>query len=119
MYSSRGCSDSCSADMCLITTCTAALERYTMSCSPAKANEGQRAGSRVRCCPPLQSIGENLAHFPTGPALDDKFWLYLITYHVVSGPYEAQPSRSVTDPVALNTHNTVPPCDLRPQPTSE
>jgi hypothetical protein len=22
----------------------------------------------------LQSIGENLAHFPTGPALDDKFW---------------------------------------------
>ena len=22
------------------------------------------------------------AHFPTGPALDDKFWLYLITYHM-------------------------------------
>lgn len=21
-----------------------------------------------------QSIGENLAHFPTGPALSDKFW---------------------------------------------
>ncbi|PNH11820.1 hypothetical protein TSOC_001321 [Tetrabaena socialis] len=28
------------------------------------------------------SIGENLAHFPTGPALDDKFWLYMITWHV-------------------------------------
>ncbi|KAI8465276.1 MAG: photosystem I reaction center subunit O [Monoraphidium minutum] len=28
------------------------------------------------------SIGENLAHFPVGPALSDKFWLYLITYHV-------------------------------------
>lgn len=27
------------------------------------------------------SIGANLAHFPTGPTLDDKFWLYLITWH--------------------------------------
>ena len=27
------------------------------------------------------TIGANLAHFPTGPALDDKFWLYLITWH--------------------------------------
>jgi photosystem I subunit PsaO len=27
------------------------------------------------------SLAENLAHFPTGPALDDKFWLYLITWH--------------------------------------
>jgi len=29
-----------------------------------------------------QSIGETLAHFPVGPALSDKFWLYLITYHI-------------------------------------
>ena len=29
-----------------------------------------------------KSIGENLAHFPTGPSLDDKFWLYMITWHV-------------------------------------
>ena len=29
-----------------------------------------------------KSIGENLAHFPTGPALDDKFWLYMVTWHV-------------------------------------
>mmetsp|Transcript_29938 Transcript_29938/g.66253 ORF Transcript_29938/g.66253 Transcript_29938/m.66253 type:complete len:124 (-) Transcript_29938:355-726(-) len=28
------------------------------------------------------SIGEQLAHFPTGPALNDKFWLYLITWHI-------------------------------------
>lgn len=28
------------------------------------------------------SIGEQLAHFPTGPALSDKFWLYLITWHI-------------------------------------
>lgn len=27
------------------------------------------------------SIGEELAKFPVGPALDDKFWLYLITWH--------------------------------------
>ena len=27
------------------------------------------------------SIADNLAHFPQGPALDDKFWLYLITWH--------------------------------------
>ncbi|CAL6301290.1 unnamed protein product [Bathycoccus prasinos] len=25
---------------------------------------------------------ENLSHFPTGPALDDKFWLYMITWHI-------------------------------------
>ena len=30
----------------------------------------------------MGSIGENLAHFPTGPALDDKFWLYMVTWHV-------------------------------------
>ncbi|CAG9461767.1 unnamed protein product [Pedinophyceae sp. YPF-701] len=28
------------------------------------------------------SIGENLAKFPTGPALNDKFWLYMITWHI-------------------------------------
>jgi photosystem I subunit PsaO len=28
------------------------------------------------------SIGENMAHFPVGPALDDKFWLYMVTWHV-------------------------------------
>jgi len=29
-----------------------------------------------------QSIGENLARFPQGPPLQDRFWLLLITYHV-------------------------------------
>jgi photosystem I subunit PsaO len=29
-----------------------------------------------------QSIGENLANFPTGPALSDKFWLYMVTWHL-------------------------------------
>ncbi|CAK0782737.1 hypothetical protein CVIRNUC_005932 [Coccomyxa viridis] len=29
-----------------------------------------------------QSIGENLARFPQGPPLQDKFWLLLVTYHV-------------------------------------
>jgi len=28
------------------------------------------------------SIGENMAKFPTGPALDDSFWLYMITWHI-------------------------------------
>jgi len=28
------------------------------------------------------SIGENLARFPLGPPLQDKFWLLLVTYHV-------------------------------------
>ena len=28
------------------------------------------------------SIGEELAHWPTGPALTDKFWLYLLTWHI-------------------------------------
>lgn len=28
------------------------------------------------------SIGEQLAHFPTGPALTDNFWLYMITWHI-------------------------------------
>jgi len=28
------------------------------------------------------SIGNNLANFPQGPAIDDKFWLYLITWHI-------------------------------------
>ena len=38
------------------------------------------AGSRDRAVL-NSSLAENLAHFPTGPALDDKFWLYLITWH--------------------------------------
>jgi len=29
----------------------------------------------------VDSIGTNLAAFPQGPALDDKFWLYMITWH--------------------------------------
>merc|ERR1712137_330373 len=29
-----------------------------------------------------QSISQELSHFPTGPAIDDKFWLYLITWHI-------------------------------------
>lgn len=28
------------------------------------------------------SIGQNLANFPQGPGLEDKFWLYLITWHL-------------------------------------
>jgi len=28
-----------------------------------------------------QSIGANLAHFPTGPPLNDPFWLYLLVWH--------------------------------------
>lgn len=28
------------------------------------------------------SIAENLAKFPTGPSLDDPFWLYMLTWHV-------------------------------------
>eukprot|EP00798_Chlamydomonas_sp_ICE-L_P020900 gene20900-27750_t len=28
------------------------------------------------------SIGEQLANFPVGPAIGDKFWLYMITWHV-------------------------------------
>ncbi|MEW5303800.1 MAG: hypothetical protein WDW36_006456 [Sanguina aurantia] len=30
----------------------------------------------------LSSIGQNLAHFPAGPAVGDKFWLYFVIYHV-------------------------------------
>jgi len=30
----------------------------------------------------MASIGENMARFPTGPALDDKFYLYLLTWHI-------------------------------------
>ena len=29
-----------------------------------------------------QSITEELAHFPTGPAIDSPFWLYLLTWHI-------------------------------------
>lgn len=27
-------------------------------------------------------IGQELAHFPTGPSLDSPFWLYLLTWHM-------------------------------------
>jgi photosystem I subunit PsaO len=30
----------------------------------------------------MGSIGEELAHFPAGPAVTDSFWLYLISWHV-------------------------------------
>eukprot|EP00270_Netrium_digitus_P021852 TRINITY_DN95_c0_g1_i1.p2 TRINITY_DN95_c0_g1~~TRINITY_DN95_c0_g1_i1.p2 ORF type:complete len:147 (-),score=26.15 TRINITY_DN95_c0_g1_i1:444-884(-) len=30
----------------------------------------------------LGSIGPELAHFPTGPALDSPFWFYLLTWHL-------------------------------------
>lgn len=30
----------------------------------------------------LSQIGKEWAHFPTGPALDSPFWLYLITWHL-------------------------------------
>lgn len=29
-----------------------------------------------------KSIGEELAHFPTGPALTDDFWILMITWHM-------------------------------------
>ncbi|EFN53760.1 hypothetical protein CHLNCDRAFT_14460, partial [Chlorella variabilis] len=29
-----------------------------------------------------KSIGEELAHFPTGPALTDDFWLLMVTWHM-------------------------------------
>mmetsp|Transcript_1897 Transcript_1897/g.6762 ORF Transcript_1897/g.6762 Transcript_1897/m.6762 type:complete len:149 (+) Transcript_1897:102-548(+) len=29
----------------------------------------------------MGSIGENLGNFPTGPAIDDSFWLYLVLWH--------------------------------------
>ena len=32
------------------------------------------------------SIGENLANFPQGPGLEDKFWLYLLTWPASSPP---------------------------------
>merc|ERR1711982_199710 len=30
----------------------------------------------------LSSIGEELAHFPKGPAINSDFWLYLALYHI-------------------------------------
>jgi len=29
----------------------------------------------------VDSIGTNMANFPVGPGLDDKFWLYLTIWH--------------------------------------
>lgn len=48
------------------------------SASPCPAFENNNSLFFMLC----QSVSENLSHFPTGPALDDKFWLYLITWHV-------------------------------------
>jgi len=28
-----------------------------------------------------QSLAQELSHFPTGPALSDPFWLYMVTWH--------------------------------------
>lgn len=30
----------------------------------------------------VASIGQELSHFPTGPALNDNFWIYMITWHL-------------------------------------
>nr|CAD1836761.1 unnamed protein product [Ananas comosus var. bracteatus] len=30
----------------------------------------------------FQSIGAELAHWPTGPALNSQFWLWMITWHI-------------------------------------
>merc|ERR1712056_38893 len=30
----------------------------------------------------INSIGNELAHFPSGPSLDSDFWIYLILYHI-------------------------------------
>eukprot|EP00245_Coleochaete_scutata_P002656 TRINITY_DN1359_c0_g1_i2.p1 TRINITY_DN1359_c0_g1~~TRINITY_DN1359_c0_g1_i2.p1 ORF type:complete len:153 (-),score=28.16 TRINITY_DN1359_c0_g1_i2:411-869(-) len=30
----------------------------------------------------FSSIGPELAHFPTGPAIDSPFWLWMVTWHV-------------------------------------
>ena len=30
----------------------------------------------------MESIGEELQHFPTGPGVHDDFWLYMITWHI-------------------------------------
>ncbi|KAK8939034.1 hypothetical protein KSP39_PZI011375 [Platanthera zijinensis] len=30
----------------------------------------------------FQSIGDELAHWPTGPALTSQFWLWLVTWHL-------------------------------------
>jgi len=48
------------------------------SASPCPAFENNNSLFFMLC----QSVSENLSHFPTGPALDDKFWLYLITWHI-------------------------------------
>ena len=29
-----------------------------------------------------ERIGANLAHWPTGPSLDDPFWLYMTSWHI-------------------------------------
>jgi photosystem I subunit PsaO len=48
------------------------------SASPCPAFENNNSLFFMLC----QSVSENLSNFPTGPSLDDKFWLYLITWHI-------------------------------------
>ena len=48
------------------------------SASPCPAFENNNSLFYMLCT----SVSENLSHFPTGPALDDKFWLYMITWHI-------------------------------------
>lgn len=71
-------------------------------CRPTSRSPASRASPCSACSPPpsarrwCASYGHNSAlapndshylaqraqaHFPTGPALDDKFWLYMITWH--------------------------------------
>lgn len=48
------------------------------SASPCPSFENNNSLFYMLC----NSVSENLSNFPTGPSLDDKFWLYLITWHV-------------------------------------
>uniref|UniRef100_A0A3Q7H2Q4 Photosystem I subunit O n=1 Tax=Solanum lycopersicum TaxID=4081 RepID=A0A3Q7H2Q4_SOLLC len=50
------------------------------------------SGGRVTCVPAIngksltglffESIGTELSHFPTGPALTSQFWLWLVCWHL-------------------------------------
>lgn len=42
----------------------------------------------------LGSIAANLAQFPKGPALEDRFWLYFAVYHV--GLFTSRPPLSTS-----------------------
>mgnify|MGYP007114763474 CR=1 FL=1 len=55
-----------------------------MSCSwlvPA-ASPAPAFGGRSLLSVFTESIGQELSHFPTGPAMDSQFWLYLAIFHV-------------------------------------